>query len=121
MPNPSGTNQFQSEPAYGAKKVLDQLSRSAVMAGNQGATSAIETPRRAKRKAARGQRENGPVPAGMEPMAPVPAAAQQETPELPYDVRILAVWEEIAANPDASPLAKEYLDDARRLAGAAAA
>jgi hypothetical protein len=112
MANPGGTNQFQKEPAYGAVKQLETLRKSAVMAGAQGATSAIETPRRSKRRAVRGQ-SGQEQRAGSEPTRqPQPEQPQAGGVELPYPVRLAAAWAEIAAHPDASPLVRKYAEQA---------
>ena len=120
MPNPSGKNQvgtsaavFAREPAYGAKKAMDALERSSKLAGAQGAASAINAPRRAQRQAVRGRgrpAETAPVQAGTEQVQPL--AQPQETNggpvgALPYEVRLAAAWQEIAAHPEASELARE--------------
>lgn len=126
MANIGGTNQFgQSsrplirEKPYGAVQDMDRLRRSAVMAGQQGISSALNAPRRAKRQQVRSGREREAAPA--QPQAgsePLPAQAPPE-PTLPYETRVLARWEQAANAADASPEAKRMLERARRLAGAA--
>ena len=115
MPNTDGTNQyrrFTAEPPQGAKKQLDTLSRSAVMAGKQGATSAIETPRRSKKRAVRGQAGLGqPLqPAGTEPVAPPQATPAPEgivTPE----AQAVAWWAQVAMIPGISPVAQQIANE----------
>lgn len=97
------------------------MQRSAVMAGARGAASALDTPRRAKRRASRGKRDKAGGPAlaqpGTEPIVTAPEGPTSPVPELPYRERVFAVWNELASEPDASPLVLEMAERAARLAG----
>lgn len=104
---------FVKEPAYGAKGEMDRLQKSALVAGSQGASSALNTPRRSQRQAVAGKSAQAPVAAGGEPLAAQPQPAAQQPVELPYATRVLAVWEEIASYPEASPLARRMAEAAR--------
>lgn len=127
MPNPTGKTQFVQEPPYGAVKQLEQLQKSAVLAGSAGASSALNTPTRSKRNAAKGRRitpgQSGPQhQAGAQPVqtgitgppgVPEGQPAQPQTQELPYNVRLYAAWAEIAATPGVSEIAQIMAERAR--------
>lgn len=96
--NPAGINAFsgpmgQKEPAYGQVERLKQLTAAAP----PGTPGAVNAPKRAQRRATK--RKSG-VPAAGAVTAP-PAAAPQPSP-------IALFWQEIAADPEASPLVRQY-------------
>ena len=115
MANEGGINQyrrFQAETPQGAKKQLDTLSRSAVMAGKQGATSAIETPRRSKKRAVRGQaglltpQRPAGTDRGVVPQT-TPAPEGIVTPE----AQAVAWWAQVAMIPGISPIAQQIANE----------
>lgn len=106
MPNPQGTNSFDrfgAETSYGAIKRLTDSTKGAPLAGQQAATSALETPRRAKRRAARPDQRQPP---------PIPSAAAA-APSLPP---LADAWAELAALPGASDLVKQFAQEAQNAA-----
>lgn len=102
MPNPSGSNQFQPEPAYGAVQRMTQLTREAPISGAPVAAHALDSPRRGRRQAARGGQQQSEAPLPVELPPPVPPQALQAQ-----------VWAAVAADPGASPLVKEYAQRAQ--------
>ena len=58
MPNPSGANQFAKQPAYGDVKKLQNLTKSAPLAGT---SPSLGAPKRAQRRAVK--RGGAPAPA----------------------------------------------------------
>lgn len=131
MPNPEGTTRFVKEAPYGARKKLEELQKSAVLAGSQGSSSAINTPKRAQRKAAKGERDRagggGMAQAGTQPIAdgitgpagvPEGATIPPDTTQLgdlPYAVRLYNAWTEIAQTQGASEIAQIMANRAREL------
>ncbi len=112
-PNPSGSNQFQREPAYGAVKKLADNARQAPMSGATVAAEATNAPRRAGNAAKRGETVIKATP---------DAAATGPFPERPsegpsYEEQVAAAWADLAKDPKSSPLVREYAKEAARLAG----
>jgi hypothetical protein len=103
MPNPSGVNsfdQFRSEESYGAKQRLTNLERGAPIPGN--AASALNAPRRAKRHATGQDQPEAPsIPMGQ--MVDGTGVAEPS-----YEAQLTSVWGEIASDPNASELVREY-------------
>lgn len=93
MSNPGGQNQFQRESPYGAVKKLTQLTKAAPVSGAP--TPALNAPRQAQRRAARGQR--------VQPPQAVPQPPQQVS----YHAQLAQVWSLIANETD-DPLVREY-------------
>lgn len=112
MPNPTGINgmPFTEEPPYGAIAKQRSLARSAPMAGAP--TSALETPRRFKRRAVRGQQPAAPQ-AAPPPGAGLAAPAPPPLPEVPYPQQVAKVWADMAAIPGASDLVLAYAERAQ--------
>lgn len=111
LPNPSGVNswdRFQSEATYGAKQKLQDLERSVPLAGEP--TSALNAPRRAQRHATGQDSPQGEGAAAQVLPSPMPGPAPT--------VQLATVWSEIAADPEASALVREYAQLAARQAGA---
>lgn len=119
MPNPSGKNQLpggQHEVPYGGVKKATQLSREAPMSGAP--VSALNAPRRAQRRAVKGQagrKEQAPVATQKAPVvADKPALAGAAAPAQPVGAaappppNAADFWRAIASIPGISPLAKEY-------------
>ncbi len=104
MPNPSGSNQFQPEPAYGAVQRMTQLTREAPISGAPVAAHALDTPRRGRRQAARGGQGQPEVQAPPPVPPPPPVGPQQIQAQ---------VWQQVAADPGASPLVKMYAQRAQ--------
>ena len=94
MPNPQGYNGVSpTEPAYGARKQMGQLQKSAPLAGAAGSTAAQETPRRARQRALRPAEpgQSVPVPAPQaSPQAAVQEFWRQAAPLLDPDLLWLA-------------------------------
>lgn len=103
MPNPGGTNQFGTDPAYGDVKRLTELTREAPMSGARVAAGATNAPRRAQRQVTRPAR----------PAAAAPQAAQAPPAPVSYEAQLAAVWAQVAADPGASPLVREYAQQAQ--------
>lgn len=115
MPNPGqannglGINSFsgpmgQKEPAYGEIERLKNLTAMAPI----GSPAALGAPKRAKRAAVRGS-SAAPTPA-----APTAAAAAPPPPEIQhdsYEVQMRTFWQQLAADPDASPLVRQYAQE----------
>jgi hypothetical protein len=102
--NPDGKNQwggFSNEAAYGAKKRLQELSKSAPISGAPVAASALNAPRRSQKQAVEGA---APGPVAAPATMPLPAAP----PEEPVAQTSAQIWAELAAHPEASDLVKEY-------------
>lgn len=124
MANAQGTNQFDrfaKQPGYGAQGHLERLQREAVMAGKQGATSAIETPRRSKRQATEGRTggaRQAPAQAGPA-VAPQQPPAQAPQPDIgDPKMSVAAFWAEVSTIPGVSEIAREYADEVLGTAGA---
>ena len=95
MPNPQGYNGVDPvQPAYGARKRMGEMQKSAPLAGGAGSVAAQETPRRARQRALRpspGAVEAAPAPAPQaSPAAAVQAFWQQAAPFLDPDLQWLA-------------------------------
>lgn len=123
MPNPSGLNQlgqsprvFERQPPYGAQQRKEALARSVEAAGQRTSASAIDTPRRSKRRAVRGDARNPPATSGMVEPTPVMAAPPPPPPAPTFDPNdmLYFLWSEIADHPEASPLASQLAEQARR-------
>lgn len=114
-PNPSGENggTFVPEPPYGAVKRLDDNKSAAPMAGAAAAAAGTNAPRRARKAAERGDTVVTATP--QEPGATGPFLPPVE--ETPYEVRVAEQWRDLAADPKASPLIREYAAQAAKLAG----
>ena len=67
MPNPGGDNQFSAGSSYGEKSHIERMLKEA-KGMSQGTTSAINAPKRAQRKAVRGEKDTQQQqrPAGMD-------------------------------------------------------
>lgn len=106
MPNPQGVNNFDrfgAEAAYGAVQRATKLAQAAPMAGAP--VSPLNAPRRAQRRAVRGQAAQA---------APPMAATPAEAPQLPYPLALAQEWAELAREPGISPLVQEVAAEARR-------
>ena len=111
MANPSGKNSpvhfegfVQNPPVYGAQQRNADLARSAPSAGQGAAASALNSPQRNQRRAAKG---TAPAPL---PQAP---AAIVVPPQVPYQQVAAATWAQVAANPGASDLVKQLAQEAQ--------
>lgn len=118
MPNPSGENGlapftgFIPEVPYGAQQAQDNLHAAAPLAGQQASTSAENAPRRARQAASR-----PPAPQGTAASQSAPGAAAQGSlppapPAVPYDAQVAQIWLQLAQEPGASPLVRQYAQDA---------
>jgi hypothetical protein len=97
LPNPSGANQFAKQPAYGDVKKLMNLEKSAPLAGAP--TTSIGAPKRAQRRAVKGQKSSGAQPAPMpQPTAPDPS----------YNAVLSQVFNELVAMQPDNPLFQYY-------------
>ena len=115
MPNPSGQNQFMREPGYGQIKRLDENTKAAPMSGAPVAAGAVNAPRRARRAAESG-RTAGTASVSPSPETSGPfGSAEPEGPS--YEEQVAEAWAELAADPSAGPIIKEYAAEAARLAG----
>lgn len=102
MPNASGANQFQKQPAYGDIKRLTTLTKSAPISG----APALNAPKRAQRQATRGR------PSGQAmPPAPVPPTTT------PYATELALVYQELARHAPDDDLLRYYAEVAARQAG----
>lgn len=113
MPNPNGVNSFDRfapDAVHGTVKRDEALRRAAPMSGAPLAGSAMNTPARAQRRAAKGS-PPGDAMAGAPAVAPAvsPMAPPDEGPDLDMAdaERVAAIWAEIAARPGASKLVRE--------------
>lgn len=102
--NGAGINVFsgplgEKEPAYGAGERLKVLSALAPV----GSPAAQNAPKRAKRAAQRGKR--AATAATPSAVAPPPATAANADS---YQMSLTAFWQQVAADPNASDLAKQY-------------
>lgn len=115
MPNPSGENggQFVPEPRYGEIQRLQENQKSAPMAGDQASASAVNAPRRAGAAAKRGDTVVTATP--QEPQATGPFQPMAEGK--PYELQVAEAWAELARDPKASPLIREYAAESAKLAG----
>lgn len=121
MPNPGGSNQFSTGSSYGEKSHIERMLKEAKGMA-QGTTSAINAPKRAQRKAVRGEKDTAQPtrPAGMD--RPVQASQVQPPPpdpQLPPDVQAAAWWAEVALLPGVTPVAQELADAAQGVISAA--
>ena len=95
--NKAGVNGYYDvggqESAYGAQKRLEESTKAAPIPSAPG----VNAPRRAQRRAVKGQAQPAPPPEQQLLAAPTP----------PRDV-----WAQVAAIPGISPLALEYAQDA---------
>ena len=106
--NPEGRNSYsgpagQKEPEYGAVEREKVLTRAAPVSSPPG----IGAPRRAQRRAVSGRKGVAAAPSPPMPQAPamVDAEVQQAT-----------FWQAVLADPDASPLTRQYAQRALGLA-----
>lgn len=105
--NPTGINDFsgpmgETGPAYGAVEREQVLTRAAPV----GSPSPDSIPKRAQRRAARGQGGSGAPPGPISaPHAPTADAVAQQA----------QFWQSILYDPESSPLARQYAQ--RALAG----
>lgn len=96
MPNPAGQNQFRGrEPAYGAKKNLSTLTRSAPLSGAPVPDAAKQAQRRAVKASQGGGRQVVPSTAPPPPVQPT------------YYAQIAAIYQELAAQTN-DPTVQEY-------------
>lgn len=114
-PNPSGENggTFVPEPPYGAMKRLSDNASAAPMAGAAATAAGTNAPRRARQAAQRGDTVVKATP--QEPQATGPFQLVGE--DKPYEVQVAEAWRDLAADPKASPLIKQYALEAAKLAG----
>lgn len=105
MPNPSGANQFAKQPAYGDVKKLQNLTKSAPLAGEAGS---IGAPKRAQRRAVKRGRTPMPASAAVAPASAVPAPA----PDSRAVVR--EVFNELLAMQPNDPLFQYYAQKANQ-------
>lgn len=102
MPNPDGHNAFggpfEHEQPYGAIEKLKSLARLAPTAQ----PTAVNAPRRSKRHAT-GQDKPG---RSSRRAAPAPSIPETQ-PTVPYEAILAGFWQELAADPGASPLVRE--------------
>jgi hypothetical protein len=115
VPNPGqannglGINSFsgpmgQKEPAYGAIERLKNLTALAP----PGTPAAVNAPKRSKRAAVRGKK----MSAGQAPAPAVESPASAPMPAAPtYEQQLMEFWQEVAADPNASPLVRQYAQE----------
>lgn len=105
MPNPSGANQFASQPAYGDVKKLQNLTKAAPLAGAP--TTSIGAPKRSQRKATKGRRSSAPapLPMAMETSAPVP--------QVSYQAELREVYNRLLELEPDNPLLQYYAEKAQ--------
>jgi hypothetical protein len=103
MPNPEGYNGIDplDESPYGSAQHSDSLNRLAPKAGGKDAASALNTPRRAQRRATRDQR----------PQAEAPRATPIGDTRVPAAV---GFWQQVAQLPGVDPLVLELAGGAAR-------
>lgn len=110
--NGLGINAFsgpmgEKEPAYGATERLKVLSR-IIPTGSPAAQNA---PRRAKRAALRRSKAapaGAAAPNPSQPIAQSPDMLSGTPPQTTYDMQLQQFWTQLAAEPNASPLVKQY-------------
>lgn len=106
VPNPSGVNGFTPpgvEVPYGDAQQNAAVQKSAPLAGQAETAHATNAPRRSQRQAVRGDAESDHVAAPEMPGSPGRIAPAAE---------VAMFWQQIALNPDASPLVKSIAQEA---------
>lgn len=105
MPNPDGHNAFggpmEREQPYGEMLKIKNLAALAPTA----APTAVGAPRRSQRHATGADKPRGQRRAGQ--AQPAAATAPPTQPTIPYEAVLAAFWNELAAEPGASPLIQE--------------
>lgn len=102
--NPSGVNsfdQFAAEPQYGEGIQQKALAGGAPLAGAPVASGAIQAPKRAQRSA--GKPSSAPAKPQPQQAQPSPLPQPPDGPPTPAQV-----WQQLAAEPGASPLILDY-------------
>ena len=114
MANPSGKNSptnfqgfVQNPPQFGDRQRMGDLQRTAPVAGQRQAASALNSPRRGQRRAVKG----GPTPQPAQLMqAPQAIVAP---PSVPYQQVAAQTWAQVAATPGASLLVQQIAQEAQ--------
>jgi hypothetical protein len=105
MPNVTGVNGYTPptvEVPYGDAQQNAAVQKSAPLAGQAETAHATNAPRRSQRQAARGADEpQGPPPQ-------MPGQSDQITPQ----AQLAVFWQQVAAQPGASPLVKQLAQEA---------